>query len=681
MAHIANHQKKGAAENVASADVDVSRNLSSLHAPKEALVVSKNEARAALIAEMALARKEGEKLEQRLRVISSAENVTSFTRDASLVVGSGVATVVAGPAGGAAFRAGVGALSHGAESAVAASLGTFKGETLATQLKGDVVEGAVSLVGGKAAMFGANVAMQAAGKQALSATAYKLLAAEVAGLSGATVQNVHDVGGKLVSGESLTSRDVKQAALNYVAAGITAGVSAKVPLGQTLSAAHVVDLVTSTGVAAGQQYALDGKVALDSTLLAGLQNATMAAALAKHASAGSRPAVEMAQGGPVNAAKLKVSGIDDEGVRSGLQHEVLQWRDKSSEWSPLQRWLVEEAEARGIETELVVAKDSGASPTKVQIEIGSTYGSGEEAFNLARREMYLKVGELSTGKKFDLSSPEAVYLHRLCEELAVTTPHLERAKHEMFRAYGSDLVSMGLGTLNRKTDGDLRSMIQELRRNGHVEQADYYKGSLRRSGIEVEHEHANRGVKIPVYGLADSATVDSLRHSLAEWRARAESWSPLQKWVMERAEQHNVEVVVIRRGSHAYDGTRVGVALDDVRPSHGAFEVARHELWHAVSTREFFDKVDPKRLDRKQPASLYIDELLAHLAAGRTKEEAHMHVMHNYGPSFKAMDWPATYEKLGGDIHRILDEVGRTAGPRYRDFYRHALRMAGVAVE
>jgi hypothetical protein len=681
MAQYTSNQQRGAARPVSSSAGDTSPDLSSPHAPKHAEAADRSDLRTEHLAELARLQQQRITLDQRLKFIDRAENATSFMRDASLVVGSGIATVVAGPAGGAAFRTGVGALSHGAETAVAASLGGFNRETLAHQLKADVVEGSVAFVGGTASICGANLAMQAAGRRALSETTTKVLGAEVTALSGATVQNAHALGEKLSGAESLSERDVRQAALTYLAAGITAGVSTKVPSDKTLSLAHGADLITTTGVAAGQQYALDGTVALDSNLLAGLQNATMSAALAKRAFATYRPVAEAAEADRVKPSPLKISGIPHENVRSSHQYEALRWRDKSADWSPLQQWLVEEAERRSVETAVVNTKGSGASPAAVHVEIGSCYGSGEMAFTLARREMYLKVGELSTGKRFDLTTPAAVYLHRLCEELAVNTPHLERARHEMLRAHGRELVQMGLGDLHCKTDGDLRSMIKELRRIGHSEQADYYKESLRRSGIEVEHEHANKQVKIPVYGLADPATVNSLRQALAEWRNRSESWTPLQKWVMTNAELHGVEVMVIPRGSHAYDGTRVGVALDDLRPSHGAFETARHELWHAVSVREFFDKVDPKRLDRKHPAPLYLDELLAHMAANRPIEEAHRHVMHNYGPSFEKMNWPARYNERGGDLTRILDEVGRSAGSEYKNFYQIAPKMANVAPE
>jgi hypothetical protein len=149
---------------------------------------------------------------------------------------------------------------------------------------------------------------------------------------------------------------------------------------------------------------------------------------------------------------------------------------------------------------------------------------------------------------------------------------------------------------------------------------------------------------------------------------------------MEKAEEHRVEVVVIKRGSHAYDGTRVGVALDDIRPSFGAVEIARHELWHAVSTREFFEKVDPKRAYRKEPASLYLDELVAHLTAGRTLQEAHSHVMHNYAPTLNEMKWPQTYAELNGDLNRILRQVSEKVSPEHSEFFRRALLMAGVNV-
>ncbi len=625
---------------------------------------------------------EGEALQTRVKILEAAEKATSFIRDASVAVGTGVATVLSGPGGGAAFRTGIGGLSHLAEHVAGETINAPNAQSLATQLKGDVIEGAVSYVGGSAAMKAAGAAARALGTTAIATTTSKLITAEAAGLANATVQNAHTVGSKVLNGENLSGRDAKEIAANYLAAGLSAGISSKVPATASLSTANVAEAIAGAGIAAGQQYITEGRISPDGVLVAASQNIASAAAVAKRATF-APPTLKEAPSThhvPHQAPSLVVHGISGDEVSGAVIRSVNTWRERSHEWSPLQRWTFEEAARRGLQIEVVKNKGS-ASPGRVEVSLDETYDTPALAFESARRGMYNSLAEQTLGKAPDLSSPAAVYLHRLCEELAVTSPQLERARFEMLKRHGASLSDMGLFNLNVRTSGDLRNMVQELRRVGLSEQAEFYNGCLQRAGIDIELNGANHGVKIPVYGLAEPSVLDPLRRSLAEWRSTATDTSPLTKWVMETAEKHRIEVIVIKRGSHAYDGTRVGVALEDARPSHGIVEIARHELWHAASCREFFDKVDPKRLYRKEPASLYLDELVAHLAAGRTLQEAHTHVMHNYEPSFATMKWPETYARLNGDLTRILDQVGQKVSSEHREFYRHALSMAGVKVE
>lgn len=621
---------------------------------------------------------EGEILQARLEFLNAAEKTTAVTRDASLAIGTGVATVVSGPAGGAAFRAGVGALSHVAEHGVGKSIDAPTTQPLTTQLKGDVIDGAVSCVGGAVAMKAAS----ALGKQALSTTMSKLATAEVAALSHATVQNGYTIGSKVLSGEKLSSHDARAIAANYLAAGLSAGISSKVPITPRLSPANAAEAVAGAGIAAGQQYVTEGRISLDSVLVAGLQNVASSAAVAKRSTLEAPPLHEAQLTHPQAGRPqgLSVHGTHNEEISNALRHKVETWQANAREWSPLQRWTMEEAERHGLQIE-VVQKSGTANHGKIQVSLDEAYGTPAIAFENARRGMYNALCERALGKNPDLSSAAAVYLHRLCEELAVSSPHLERARFEMLKRHGVSLTEMGLTTLNLKTSGDLRTMVNELRSLGHPEQASFYKACLNRAGIDVELEGANRGVKIPVYGLAEDSVIDPLRTSLANWRSNAADTTPLTKWVMERAEQHRVEVIVIKRGSHAYDGTRVGVALQDIRPAYGAVEIARHELWHAVSTREFFEQVDPKRLYRKEPASLYLDELVAHLAAGRNLHDAHTYVMHNYAPTLNQMNWPETYAALHGDLGLILNQVSKKVSPQHSEFYRRALSMAGIEVK
>jgi hypothetical protein len=625
---------------------------------------------------------EGEVLRTRLKILEATEKTTAFTRDAALAVGTGVATVVSGPAGGAAFRAGVGSLSHVAEHGVGGVIDAPNTQSLATQLKGDVIDGTLSYVGGTVALKAASAAASTLGKQALSTTTSKLLTAEAAALSNATVQNGYTVGDKVLSGEKLTSQDAKAIAANYLAAGLSAGISSKVPVTPRLSTANAAEAVAGAGIAAGQQYITEGRVSPDGVLVAGLQNVASSAAVAKRANL-ELPSMKHAATShqePDRTRAITVHGIPHDEVSTAVHNHLQTWRDGAQELSPLQRWTFEEAEKHGLLIE-VVKKKGTASPGKVEVSLEESYDAPEIAVQNARRGMYNALSERALGKAPDLSSPAAVYLHRLCEELAVSNPQLERARFEMLKRHGVTLSEMGLSTFNQRTSGDLRNMVNELRRFGHPEQAAFYKECLNRAGIDVDLEGANRGVKIPVYGLADASVIDPLRQSLADWSSQVTDATPLTKWVMESAGKHRVEVIVIKRGSHAYDGTRVGVALDDIRPSHGAAEIARHELWHAVSMREFFEKVDPKRSDRKEPASLYLDELVAHLAAGRNLQDAHTHVMHNYGPSFDKMKWPETYAKLNGDLNLILKQVSEKVSPEHSEFYRRALVMAGVEVK
>lgn len=631
--------------------------------------------------ELSAVRAEGEALRHRREILEAAEKVTSFTRDASLAVGTGVATVVSGPAGGAAFRAGIGTLSHIAEHGVGEAIDVPNTQSLGSQLKGDLIDGTLSYVGGAVAMKAAGVAASAVGKQALSKTTSTLITAEAAALSNATVQNGYTVGSKVLSGEELSAQDAKAIAANYLAAGLSAGISSKVPVTPRLSTANAAEAVAGAGIAAGQQYITEGRVSPDGVLVAGLQNVASSAAVAKRANL-ELPAmkdVATTHHEPQQARALTVHGIPNDEVSTAVHNQLQTWRDGGRELSPLQRWTFEEAEKHGLQVE-VVKKKGTASPGKVEVSLDESYDAPEIAVQNARRGMYNALSERALGKAPDLSSPAALYLHRLCEELAVSNPQLERARFEMLKRHGVTLSEMGLSTFNQRTSGDLRNMVGELRRLGHPEQAAFYKECLNRAGIDVDLEGANRGMKIPVYGLADASVIDPLRQSLADWRSNVTDATPLTKWVMESAEKHRVEVIVIKRGSHAYDGTRVGVALDDIRPSHGAPEIARHELWHAVSMKEFFDKADPKRLDRKEPASLYLDELVAHLAAGRNLQDAHTHVMHNYGPSFDKMKWPETYAKLNGDLNLILNQVSEKVSPAHSEFYRRALSMAGVEV-
>ena len=637
-------------------------------------------AKESLREELRVTRAQGETLQTRIKILEAAERATSFTRDASLVVGTGVATVVSGPAGGAAFRAGVGSLSHVAEHGIGEAIDAPRSESLATHLKGDVVDGALSYIGGAVAMKTAGVAVSALKGQALTTTG-KFITAEAAALSNATVQNGYTLGSKVLSGESLSPHDAKAIAAGYLAAGLSAGISSKVPVTPRLSTPNAIEAVAGAGIAAGQQYITEGHISPDSVLVAGLHNVASASALAKGAKF-DVPAMKdaaMAHQEPHRAPPLTVHGIPHEGVSTAVHHHFTTWRRIAEDLSPLQRWTYAEGEKHGLQIEVVKRKGT-ASPGKVEVSIEDSYDTPEIAVQNARRGMYTALSERTLGKTPDLSTPAAVYLHRLCEELAVNTPQLERARFEMLKRHGVTLAEMGLSPFNQRTSGDLRNMINELRNLGHPEQATFYKECLNRAGIDVELEGANRGVKIPVYGLADSSVIDPLRQSLFSWRSNAADVTPLTKWVMEKAEKHRVEVIVIKRGSHAYDGTRVGVALDDIRPSFGAVEIARHELWHAVSTREFFEKIDPKRSYRKEPASLYLDELVAHLTAGRNLQEAHSHVMHNYAPTFNQMKWPQTYAELNGDLNRILQQVSEKVSPDHCEFFRRALLMAGVSV-
>lgn len=625
---------------------------------------------------------EGEALQTRLKILEAAEKTTAWVRDAALAVGTGVATVVSGPAGGAAVRSGVGALSHAAEHGIGNALDAPTSQPLMTQLKGDIIDGGLSYVGGSVAMKAAGAAASALGKQAISTTTSGVITAEVAALSNATVQNGYVIGAKALSGETLSAQDAKAVAAQYLAAGLSAGISSKLPVTPRLSSANVAEAVAGAGIAAGQQYIMEGRVSPDSVLVASLQNVASSAAVAKRTNVDT-PAINAARHSNHESPQesvLTVRGIEHDGISHAVQHQVKTWRDRSQELSPLQRWTFEEAEKHGLQIEVVKHRGS-AAPNKIQVSLDETYGAPEIALDTARRGMYNALSERALGKSPDLSSPAAVYLHRLCEELSVGSPQLERARFAMLKRHGVTLSEMGLSTFNQRTSGDLRNMVNELRSAGHTEQAAFYKDCLKRSGIDVDLEGANRGVKIPVYGLAEDSVIDPLRRSLADWRSNAAEATPLTKWVMETAEKHRVEVIVIKRGSHAYDGTRVGVALDDIRPSHGAVEIARHELWHAVSTREFFEKVDPKRSYRKEPASLYLDELVAHLAAGRTLQDAHTHVMHNYAPTFEQMKWPETYQKLNGDLNLILNQVSAKLSPEHGEFYRRALLMAGVSVK
>ena len=651
-------------------------------APSSTIAPTAAQKKETLKGELRASLSEGEALRTRLTILEAAEKATSFIRDASIAVGTGVATVISGPGGGAAFRTGIGSISHLAEHGVGEAIDAPNTQSLGTQLRSDIVEGAVSYVGGTVAMKAAGAAASALGTKAVATTTSKLVTAEAAGLANATVQNAHTVGSKILNGEEFSRHDAKAIAANYVAAGLSAGISSKVPVTPRLSTVHAAEALAHTGIAAGQQYSIEGSISPNAVLAAAAQNIVSAAAVAKRATLATPAMKEAPSSDHVSprASSLAVHGIHGDEISGALTRHVETWREHSHEWSPLQRWTFEESERRGLQIEVVKNKGTG-SPGKVEVALDETYDTPELAFESARRGMYNSVAELALGKAPDLSSPEGVYLHRLCEELAVTSPHLERARFEMLKRHGVSLNDMGLRNLTFRTSGDLRTMVNELRRIGHPEQAEFYKECLLRAGIDVELEGANRGVKIPVYGLADASVLDPLRRSLAEWRSTATDTTPLTKWVMETAEKHRVEVIVIKRGSHAYDGTRVGVALEDVQPSHGTVEIARHELWHAASCREFFDKVDPKRLYRKEPSSLYLDELVAHLAAGRTLQEAHTHVMHNYEPSFTTMKWPETYARLNGDLTRILDQVGQKVSPEHREFYRNALSMAGVKVE
>lgn len=638
--------------------------------------------REALKEELRVTMAEGHALQTRMKLLDIAEKTTSVTRDASLAIGSGIATVVAGPAGGAAFRAGIGSLSHAAEHGIGNLIDAPNTQSLATHLKGDIVEGAVSYVGGAAAMKVAAAATRTLGAMAVTTTTSKLLAAEAAGVATTTVNNAYNLGTKALHGHEFSRKDAQEIAANYVASVLSAGISSKIPVTPRLSTANAAEAIAGASIAAGQQYITEGHISPDAVLVAALQNVTSAAAVAKRATH-DLPTMKEASHpshAPLHAPTLTVKGVPGDEISSALHHHVATWRNNAHEWSPLQRWTFEEAEKRGLQIEVVHNKGT-ASRGKVEVSLDETYHAPEIAIENARRGLYNSLTEHTLGKAPDLSSPSAVYLHRLCEELAVTSPHLERARFEMLKRHGASLSDMGLAHLNHRTSGDLRSLVHELRRLGHPEQADFYKECLTRAGIDVELEGANRGVKIPVYGLADGAVLDQLRHSLAEWRSNIPDQTPLTKWVMERAENHKVEVIVIKRGSHAYDGTRVGVALDDIRPSQGAAEIARHELWHAVSSQEFFDKVDPKKLYRKEPSSLYLDEVIAHLVAGRTLQDAHTHVMHNYEPTLSQMQWPETYARLNGDLKLILDQVGEKVSPQHREFYRHALSMAGVEIK
>ena len=655
-------------------------------APSSTNAPSAAQKKETLMGELRASLSEGEALQTRLTILEAAEKATSLIRDASIAVGTGVATVISGPGGGAAFRTGIGSISHLAEHGVGEAINAPNTQSLATQLRSDIVEGAVSYVGGTVAMKAAGAAASALGTKAIATTTSKLVTAEAAGFANATVQNAHTVGSKILNGEEFSRHDAKAIAANYVAAGLSAGISSKVPVTPRLSTVNAAEAIAHTGIAAGQQYSIEGSISPNAVLVAAAQNIASAAAVAKRATRETPAMKEAPSSDHVSprTSSLIVHGIPGDEISGALTRHVDSWREHSHEWSPLQRWTFEESERRGLQIEVVKNKGS-ASPGKVEVSLDETYDNLARAFESARRGMYNSLAERALGKAPDLSSPAGVYLHRLCEELAVTLSHLERAELKMLQLHGALLTDMGLFNLYVRTSGDLRTMVNELRCI-HPEQAEFYKECLQRAGIDVELEGANHGVKIPVYGLADASVLDPLRRSLAEWRSTATDTTPLTKWIMETAEKHRIEVTVIKhrihqRGSHAYNGTRVVVALADVQPSHGTVEIARHELWHAASCREFFDKVDPKRLYRKEPSSLYLDELVAHLAAGRTLQEAHTHVMHNYEPSFTTMKWPETYARLNGDLTRILDQVGQKVSPEHREFYRNALSMAGVKVE
>jgi hypothetical protein len=283
--------------------------------------------------EMVALSNEDKLLDRNLAMISGAETLTKFVHEGSLIVGQGVATVLGGPTGGAAFRTGVGLVSHLGQAGVQVALGedstTIK-EQLRAAASSDVVEGFFSLVGGKAAQGAAQAIGAMVGKN-LSTVATRLVTGEIAGLTSTTVQNLREMGEKIANGETITRQDITHYGINYVASILSAGIGSRASTGN-LGLGHVVEAGLNTGIAAGQQYLEQGTVTLDSTLTSALANATQGYAQARYATEkaarGALPPSPRKEGAPIlaegdDATVKSGSSVTGSTVPGSQQHNII----------------------------------------------------------------------------------------------------------------------------------------------------------------------------------------------------------------------------------------------------------------------------------------------------------------------------------------------------------------------
>jgi hypothetical protein len=211
------------------------------------------------------------------RAASYAYETASISKTILIEGGSAVASVVLTPAGGAAYRAGVGGLVNLAEETSSVAMGTKTlneaSKDLAGALVQDAVSGASILVGGKVSHVVAKGIIGAAAKGAATVAAgagvsltRKVMAYEVGSLASTTVTNALDASGKLIRGESIDSYTLKSYGLNYISGAIGASVgvcnsnliTSQSTIGQKV-AGFSIDAFSSGVTALGQDYLQNGQ--------------------------------------------------------------------------------------------------------------------------------------------------------------------------------------------------------------------------------------------------------------------------------------------------------------------------------------------------------------------------------------------------------------------------------------